>query len=136
MPDCIFGAPKPGTYNFALVRRDWDPRMRVEERNATSVHRARCVDWPKDIEIPHMPGNYPSQRLPGKVLMIFVNDRHLCARLTKLGWKDVTSDWMAHVQRDQAEGAEPEPRKVIRPVKTPKKPAEVSFSEVTKQARG
>lgn len=99
MPDCIFGAPDTGTYNFALVRRDWDPRMKVEERNGTHINKSRCVKWPEGLPLPAMRGSFPNAKI-GAVMMMFVSDRHLRSRMTKLGWKDVTPEWLAHHEVD------------------------------------
>ena len=115
MPDCIMGAPDLGTYNFALVRRDWKPTMKVEERNAGHICKSRCVVWPEGLPLPHMPGAFPNQRSGGAVMMMFVGDRHLRSRMTKLGWRDVTTSWLKfHEQLGAPRLSEP-------PVPNPKK---------------
>ena len=100
MPDVAFGAADFGTYKFALVRRDWNPRQTYVEAVYGETRKSRCVDWPEGLPLPH----YPNGRFPMKgkreVCMIFVTDRHLASRLRKLGWVDVTKQWLEHFHRE------------------------------------
>lgn len=104
MPNIITGPPEPGTYRYVVARWDWPRTQTYQVANYGETKKSRIVEWPRGWDLPNGRGN-PNSPTPQdrRVVMAFVNDRHLRDRLCNfLGWHDITREWFASLEHPDA----------------------------------
>lgn len=100
MPDITRGAPDIGTYRFVLTRTDWAPVHTYREHMYGEIAASRVMEWPETWPVPGGPhgAKAAGRGFPEKnneAVFMFVNGPNCRTRLTKMGWIDITRDWMS-----------------------------------------
>lgn len=91
MPAIQSAPPEPGTYRYVLQRYDKAPTQSIRFVGYDEVAQARAIE------------------LDGRVAQtLFLRSRNTYLRARKLGWRDVTARWFAHLAGEaQAEAPKP-----------------------------
>lgn len=104
MPDVVLGAPEETEYTYVLVHHGMPKNQRILIGVYDESKTARLVPWPYGWKIPTGPNTHNGPKHEGDLATFaFVNSRHLFARMQKLGWTDVTTDWRAFVARQHGD---------------------------------